>query len=226
MKVLIADDHDLVRDGLKITLEELGKTPEIVEAANADEVNNVLRSAEDFDLAIFDLFMPGSDGFGLLSRLCNTMPNTAVIVLSATDNPDHVQKAIDSGASGFVHKSESCKQLLNAVRLVLSGGIYLPPDSIESAGTHFGHTDQWPDEALSSNFKALTDRQKEVLQLLGEGQQNKQIAHSLGVSENTVKVHIAAIFKVLKVANRTQAAMMARSVPWKSFHRPGEQPAQ
>ena len=207
MKVLIADDHALVRAGLIDALT--GLTPELdpIEAIDASEVMQRLVDIPGLDLILLDLFMPGANGFQLLSKVCGTAAGVPVVVLSASESVEHVRKALDSGAAGFVPKSADRELMLSALRLVLAGGIYVPAEVMQSAG--------WSSVAAagappSGEPAALTARQQDVLRLLGRGLSNKQIARALALSENTVKAHVASVLRQLGASNRTEAVVRAQ----------------
>lgn len=205
MRILVADDHALVREGLVHTLRELDPAAEIVEADSASAVHAALAGGPGFDLALLDLFMPGVEGFDLFAAVCDRFPELPVVVLSASEEPAHVRKAIDCGASGYVPKSSGRDVMLSALRLVLAGGLYLPPATL--AGGDDAAAVPAPAQQL---LGSLTPRQREVLRLLGAGLSNKEIARRLGLSENTVKIHVTAILRSLQVSNRTAAVVLAR----------------
>jgi DNA-binding NarL/FixJ family response regulator len=216
VRILLADDHALVREGLALTLGALMPDTDFIEAQSADEVRAAMTKGTAFDLILLDLFMPGTDNFSLLTDLCQKDPDLPVVVLSGSTDPTHMRKALDLGASGYIPKSSTGEVMLSALRLVLAGGIYVPPDMLRLP------SEAAPREAASKTRQAmaaddqaeirlqLTGRQLDVLACLAEGKSNKQIARDLDLSENTVKIHVAAILRALNVNNRTQAAMAAR----------------
>lgn len=214
MKILIADDHSLVRQGLKLELLELSAEATILEAADAGTVYEVLSGHPDIDLVILDLHMPGANELDLLSSLCNKYPDIPVVVLSAAESPRIMQRAIDRGAAGFIPKSAANEVLLSALQLVLSGGVYIPSQMIGETphGTHTSQDNTGAPRRSTSLRPVLTDRQNDVLQLLSGGDSNKVIARKLGLSEHTVKIHLTAIFKTLGVSNRTEAAIASREL--------------
>lgn len=216
MLVLLADDHALVREGLKHSLVELESDIEFIEAATAAEVVDRLSSHPTIKLALLDLVMPGSNGFELLAHVCNTYPSLPVTILSGSDDPAQMRKALDIGASGFITKSVSAEIMLSALRLVMAGGIYVPPDMVRpSSASTEEISDTYPRLPLGIDKETqpdvLTARQHEVLERLEQGKSNKQIARELDLSENTVKIHVARILRALGVSNRTQAAVIARA---------------
>lgn len=211
MNILIADDHTFIRSGLQDNLKQI--LPEAV-VFNADSAHQALQLANqnvNFELAIVDLFMPDMDGFEFLRKLCDSNPSLPVIVISATEQAEHIRKVIDIGAMGFIPKSSSAQQFSNAVNIVLSGGTHIPEISSED-NTEQAPNLREPNQQEPSLTRQLTERQKEILAKLGEGKSNKQIARELLVSENTVKVHVSSILKVLKLENRTQAGIAAEKL--------------
>lgn len=212
MKVLIADDHALLRDGLTSILAGLGEAgATCYEAEDAAQVMERLTSHPDLDLILLDLFMPGANGFELVSNVCGQAPGVPVAVLSASEEVAHMRKALDCGASGFIPKSSSRELMLSALHLILAGGVYMPCDLIQAgAEGSAGRMRRAPDAPPSGT--ALTPRQEDVLRLVGQGRSNKQIARELRVSQNTVKVHVAAILRALGAANRAEAVALARDL--------------
>lgn len=213
MNILIADDHTFIRSGLQDNLERILPEAVIFNAENATQALQLSTQNVDFKLAIVDLFMPDMNGFTFLRKLCSNRPELPVIVISATENPEHVRKVLDLGAMGFIPKSSSTHQFNNVVNIVLSGGTYVPEGFMQSS-----RQSEETQDNLGINYEGitlkrqLTERQKEILAKLGEGKSNKQIARELQVSENTVKVHVSSILKVLKLDNRTQAGIAAEKL--------------
>ncbi len=217
MRILVADDHDLIREGLRHALHALFLDVDIVEARSAVEVQQIVVLGTKFDLVVLDLVMPGAGGFDLLCKLCDQLQNTPVLVLSASDDAATMRRVLDCGAAGFIPKSTFHEVMLGAFKLVMSGGVYVPPTLLAHNGLAKGrgNTLQPADfPATSAGRKTLTaqltERQLEVLALLERGLQNKQIARQLGLSEHTVKIHVAAILSALGVTNRTQAVIVAQ----------------
>jgi len=169
----------------------------------------------DLDLAVIDLGMPGAHGVGHIAQVHQRQPGLRMVVLSGQEDPAIMHAALDAGASGFIPKAYSPDVMLSAIRLVLQGGVYVPPLMMSRPGFDAGPGAPGPRgaHAAAAHLRhVLTDRQLEVLNLLSEGQQNKQIGRNLGISEGTVKIHLAAIFRALKVRNRTEAVVAARAV--------------
>lgn len=196
MKILLADDHAMFREGVAHILHELEDAVTVVEAGNVDQALQAIEDHDDLDLVVIDLFMPGRNGFDALEFLSRQQPTLPIVVLSASDHPQDMHNAIRLGAMGFIRKDSSGGVLLNALRLVLSGEIYIPAQMLRET----------PPEVH------LTQRQKDVLLLMEQGHPNKIIAGHLNISEPTVKMHISAIFRALSVTNRTQAVLKAREM--------------
>ena len=209
MKILIADDHEIVRDGIKLLLSDLSEDLSVVEAADRSQVLESLSNNPDIDLVLLDLYMPGVTDLGLLTEVCNGYSHIPVIILSATDDARVMQRVIDRGAAGFIQKSAAHAVMSSAIQLVLSGGVYIPPAMLHQPDA--GAADI-PARMTPASQLDLTPRQIEVLKLLGEGKSNKTIARELGLSAHTVKIHVTAIFKVLGVNNRTEAAVASREL--------------
>lgn len=199
MKILLVDDHNLFRAGLRHVLHQLGERIEVVEAENCGQALKAIEHQCDFTLALLDLHMPGDDGFVALAAISRESPTLPIVVLSASESHADMRRALDGGAMGFIPKSTAVPIMLNALRLVLAGGIYIPPDLLRTR-------DEGRVES-SQSLGELTARQLDVLNLVLEGKTNKAIANELKLSEATVKAHITAVFKTLRVTNRTQAAL-------------------
>jgi len=196
MKILIIDDHSLFREGLCYVLDSLDEQVDIIEASNYERALDCLSNNPDLDLVLLDLNMPGIDGFKTLESCTEHYPATPVVILSASTQNSDVQRALHLGAVGYIPKDTSSEIMLNALRLVLSGGIYIPTEISQQNN--------------DSSISTLTPRQKDVLALLVEGESNKVIAAKLALAEATVKMHVTAILKSLGVTNRTQAAIVAK----------------
>ena len=221
MKILIADDHRLVIEAVKAKLSELQKDIEFVVAMSVDELYAL--AADDIDLALIDLNIPGADGHAHIDELRRRHPAVPLIVLSGYEDPALMRTILERGVLGFIPKAYSPEVMLSAVRLVLAGGAYVPPMLLSglnaSMVTGPGNGEAAPAARTAGGAptlehlrKVLTDRQVEVLQLLSQGKPNKLIGRSLGISEGTVKIHLAAIFRALNVRNRTEAVVAAQSL--------------
>jgi len=213
MKFLVADDHAVFRVGLLHWLLRLDPEAKVLEASDYGEALDIAAREESLDLILVDLLMPGTDGFSGISSLRDRARAAPIMVVSARENSADVQAALDNGAMGYLPKSSSSDVMLNAIRLVLAGGMYLPPallghrggdQSADRLETGFGQP------RLSQHVaRSLTRRQRDVMRLLALGRSNKAIAQELELAEGTVKVHVSAIFKALKVTNRTEAVVIA-----------------
>jgi DNA-binding NarL/FixJ family response regulator len=213
MKILVVDDHVLIREALRGVLKELREDAMILEAAAYRDAVRLLEQNGDIALILLDLSLPDRDGFAVLADVRERYPSIAVVVLSGFHGRDNVLKALDLGATGFIPKSATRDIMLAALRLVLSGGIYVPPEAL--AGR----------QALSNGAVAetrhasptdvgLTRRQLDVLALMMQGKSNKAICRILDMAEPTVKNHVTAILKALEVENRTEAVIKAGQLGW------------
>lgn len=213
MKILIVDDHPLIREALHHVLTVLDADIKLIEAQNFAEGITAADSHPDLDLILLDLGLPDIDGNDALVELRRRYPAVPTVVLSASEHPATVTRAIETGAMGFIPKTTSSQLLLNALRLVLAGGVYLPTEVLR-------HHEGTPEPALRLAAEAsdsgkmlaphaigLTERQSDVLALLVQGKSNKLICRDLGLAEGTVKIHVTAILKTLNVSNRTQAVI-------------------
>ena len=211
MKILICDDHELFRAGLRLVLTQLEEATQLLDASSAEETFRVAEAEPDLDLVLMDIGMPGMDGLAALGTLRERFPALPVVIVSASERHADVRAAIDRGASGFIPKSSSAPVLLAALRLVLSGGVYVPPlvlaTSAPAAAGALLATDRRRERA-----SALTPRQLEVLDLMAKGRTNREICDCLGIAEGTVKAHVATILEALDVANRTEAASVIRDL--------------
>jgi DNA-binding NarL/FixJ family response regulator len=223
MKVLLIDDHPLILAALQTVIKGLGDDVSVVGANSARAARETLKKNSDFDLVLLDLHLGDADGFEVLTEFRANYPALPVVVVSASDRASDVIRAIDLGAMGFVPKRASNETLFEALHMVMSGGIYVPPMSMGSPqNEEKPEGDTVPSvlhvvrqNAMDSGFQTqpaldaigLTPRQTDVLALLLQGQPNKLIARELGLSVETVKDHVAAVLRALKVNSRTQAVL-------------------
>lgn len=204
--IIIADDHPLFRGALRRAIEGLLPNATVLEAKGLDELSEVLASRRGVDLVLLDLMMPGVQGFSGLIYLRAQQPDVPVVIVSATEDPVVIRRAIEFGASGFIPKSLDIDGIGNAIRLVLAGEVWVPPEV---------DLDQAEDKEIADlvrRLARLTPQQMRVLMMLSEGLLNKQIAYALGVSEATVKAHVSAILQKLGVDSRTQAVIAASKI--------------
>ncbi|MGE5515875.1 MAG: response regulator transcription factor [Bacteroidota bacterium] len=216
MKILVADDHKLVRDGLKPFLLELAPDVEILDAATIDEALNAAAAAGDIGLVLLDLMMPGMDGLKGLEALRAKCPNVPVVIVSGFSSRDHVVAAVQAGAAGFIPKTVSGTAMVNALRLVLSGEKYLPSSTFfDDPGTQMSMpTSLLRPVGVPPPFDKLSRREAEILALLVEGRTNKEIALCLDLQEITIKVHLRNVYRKIGAANRAQAVRIAMSSGW------------
>jgi len=219
MNVLLIDDHPLILSALKSVIQGLADDITIASAASGREARERLRTSADFDLALLDLQLGDADGFDLLAELRQTYPALPVVVISASDRTSDVIRAIDMGAMGFVPKRSSNETLVDALKQVMSGGVYVPPMSMGfseapslppiDARAGIGYAASREDFQRTPDLASvgLTPRQTDVLALLLKGQPNKLIARELNLSVETVKDHVAAVLRALGVSSRTQAVL-------------------
>ena len=218
MKILLIDDHALFREGLSLILKQLEEDTTVLEAENSAQAETITNDTDlDLDLILLDLHLPDTQGFELLKHLRSKLPATPVAMLSADENAQQISEALNLGATGFITKSSNSQVMLSAVQLILSGGIYVPP-AILAQQPITAVPSPTPSEAESSETPSnqtdiqLTERQQAVLNLLGEGLSNKEIAKRLEMSPSTVKVHVAAILRAFDASNRTQAVAFAKNI--------------
>lgn len=206
VRILIADDHPLVRRALAVSLSALAETVTLDEAGTLDQALSILSDATNIDLVVFDLRMPGSSGLAGLAQVRATAPGVPVVVLTSDENPRLALKALEQGAAGFIPKTAPEPVLLAAIRLVLQGGVYIPSMVAEHAALadHNGNGADGGDHGRRSPRSALTNRQRDVLALVLEGMSNREIANRFNLSEATVKAHVTAILRAYGVASRAK----------------------
>jgi len=212
VRILVADDHKLVRDGLRPFLRELDSEAEIIDAATLDEaVAAIDGGALRPDLVLLDLMMPGMAGLDGLTRIKALAPGIPVVIVSGYSSRDHVQAAVQAGAAGFIPKTVGGTAMVNALRLVLSGETYLPSSSF------FEPSESSPPlrpGAAPPPFDRLSRREGEILAQLIEGRTNKEIAQALSLQEITIKVHLRNVYRKIGAANRAQAVRIALQSGW------------
>lgn len=203
-KILAVDDHPLTREALARLVADLGPGTEVLEADSIAAAQDRLAVHPDVTLVVLDLALPDGSGMAGLERLLKTRPNTPILVLAAQDDPATARAVLDAGARGFISKRSPTRVLTEALRLVLVGGTYVPPQALRAITTP---NPPAPAAPTSTPIKSLglTPRQVDVLTLLVQGKPNKLICRTLNLAEGTVKTHTAAIYRALGVMNRTQA---------------------
>ncbi|OYW37232.1 MAG: DNA-binding response regulator [Hydrogenophilales bacterium 12-61-10] len=213
MKTLLADDHPLMREGIRQVLAQLEPGLEIVDAHDYPSLFSHTRIHPDLDLALVDLNMPGFVGMQGITLFRSEFPDIPLVVLSASESPHDIRSALEAGALGYIPKAASTEVMLAALRKVLAGDIYVPTCFDDS---HGGLHTVAPDDFKALQHSGLTARQFEVARLLVQGFANKNIGGMLAMSEGTVKVHIAAIFRAFNVSNRTEAVLEIQRLMQKS----------
>jgi len=217
MKILLVDDHALIREALRGVLKELAQEAPILEAtileaADSCQAMRLVEAHPDLHLILLDLNLPDRDGFAVLADLRRRHATISLVVLSASQDRDSIVKAMDLGALGFIPKSSPRDVMVNALRFIFSGGVYIPPEALLRPEA------KQPPPALprpvSPTDLGLTERQIEVLTLMMQGKSNKMISRMLDVAEPTVKHHVTAILKALKVTNRTEAVIAVGALGW------------
>ena len=213
MKILVVDDHVLIREAMRGVLRELkGEAAVVIEAPDSRQAMRQLEQNPDVELVLLDLGLPDRDGLEVLVELSERYPTVSVVVHSGQLDRDRVMKALDLGALGFIPKSAQREVMLSAFNLIFSGGIYIPPEILDRhqpapATAQAGSAS--PKRRVSAADLGLTERQMEVLALMMQGKSNKGICRVLDLAEPTVKIHVSAILKALKTANRTEAVIAA-----------------
>jgi DNA-binding NarL/FixJ family response regulator len=204
MKTLLADDHPLMREGVRQVLSQLEPQVEIIDAHDYPSLFAQTAAHTDLDLALVDLNMPGFVGMQGIAQFRNRFPDIPLVVLSASESPHDIRSALEAGALGYIPKAASTAVMLAALRRVLAGDIYVPA-CLGSARGELSPVA--PADFEDLQHSGLTARQLEVARLLAQGCSNKAIAGMLAMSESTVKVHISAIFRAFNVTNRTEAVL-------------------
>lgn len=201
--LLIVDDHPLFRAAVMHALRDALPAAKMLEAASAAGLSETLGEHPEIDLVLLDLAMPGARGFSALLHVRGEYPQVPVVIISSNDHPRVVRRAQQFDAAGFISKSAPAEAIGAAVAAVLEGGSAFPPMQAERSEA---------DARLAANLAQLTPQQFRVLLCLADGLLNKQIAHQLGLAENTVKVHVTAILKKLDCYSRTQAAVLVKAL--------------
>jgi DNA-binding NarL/FixJ family response regulator len=213
MKILVVDDHVLIREAMRGVLRELkGEAAVILEASDSRQAMCQIEQNPDVELILLDLGLPDRDGLEMLSELGKRYPTISIVVLSAKQDRDTVAKALDLGALGFIPKSGQRKVMLSAFNLIFSGGVYIPPEILNRREPAAAPRATPAQAKAGAADLGLTERQMEVLALMMQGKSNKAISRVLDLAEPTVKIHVSAILKALKVANRTEAVIAATAL--------------
>lgn len=211
MKLVIADDHALFRNGLALLLKTQVPDCEVLEGDGVDAALAQLAEAPDVQLVLLDLNMPGMDGVEGIRRVASRHPGLPVVVLTGAEEPQQIQQVLGAGACGFIPKSSTPAVMLSAIQLVLSGGTYIPPQML-AAVQAAPAAPVPPSGGRERASSLLTERQMQVLRLMAQGKPNKLICRELDIEAGTVKAHIASIFRALDVVNRTEAVVQAKEL--------------
>ena len=207
MKVLITDEQSLFRDGLSLRLEQIDNTIAVLQSSNIQEMQNILSTTDDIDFLILDIDMVAQNIAETIEKIKKTSVYTKIIAISSSEDIRNIKKVLSFGVKGYIPKKLDSNILSGALKLILDGGTYIP-------STFLDNNIKNSENLLTNNTlqKNLTNRQSQVLDLIAQGKSNKQIAYDMGVSEATVKLHINALLRSLKVNNRTQAVITAQKM--------------
>ncbi len=223
MNVLIADDHPIFRTSLRQVVTDIAADVTVVEAADFDEAIDIVAKRKDFDLVLVDLMMPGKEPIDGLQALVRAVPEVPVVVVSAIENRRDAVQTINLGAMGYIAKTADGGEIVKMLKVVLDGGLCLPRNmSLTAPSSAPRPVIEYERLATNELLSGLTKRQLQVLALVAQGKANVEIAEDLGVSDTTIRIHVSAILKTLKVRNRTQAALIAaKAIGDRSGERPG-----
>ena len=223
MKILVVDEHFLIRDALCAVIKELKNDATVLEAADGRQTMQLVSEQRDIALVLLELDLPDRDGMSVLRELRERHPVISVVVLSARQDRASVAKALGLGALGFIPKSGRREVMLSALNLVFAGGVYIPPEILSHEER--SHPNLHPacitlsEKPVRPAELGLTNRQIDVLRLMMTGKSNKAVCLALNVAEPTVKNHVTAILKILKVTNRTEAVVIGRDLDWEGVAR-------
>ena len=217
MKILIVDDHALIRDALRGVLKKLQRGAIVLEASDCRQAMATIENHSDITLILLDLTLPDRDGFSVLAELRERYPAIAIVVLSGLQDRATVTKVLELGAVGFIPKSSRREIMLSAFQLIFAGSVYVPPEILPheevSHAAPAGRPESRP--LVTPTETGLSDRQLDVLALMMQGKSNKAICRTLNLAEPTVKNHVTAILRALKVSNRTEAVIAVNELGWK-----------
>lgn len=204
MKVLITDEQSLFRDGLSLRLKQINQDINILQSSDLIEMQQLLSKEPDIDILILDIDIPNATD--IINKLKTISPQTKIVAISTSEDTRNIRKILSNGVKGYIPKKSDSNILSGALKLILDGGTYIPLAMLEN---NTEYNKNIPQPQLKKN---LTNRQSQVLDLIAQGKSNKQIAYEMGVSEATVKLHINALLRSLKVNNRTQAVITAQKL--------------
>lgn len=211
MRIMLVDDHVLFREGMRLVLQQVPGVTEVLEAGNFHDGLKLAEENPDADLALLDLNMPGSEGAVSIRYFNQRYPHIPVVVVSGEESRSIMEKVMSAGALGFVCKNSSASVMMSALNLVLSGGVYVPPQMLRQPEA-IPQAERADRRSTRTNEFGLTGRQMEVLQCIAAGMSNKEIAEKLCLAEGTVKIHVAATYQTLRVGNRMEAVRVAEQL--------------
>ncbi len=206
MKVLITDEQSLFRDGLSLRLKEIKEDIIILQSSSLAEMQKILSRETDTDVLILDIDLAELNITDIINKIKTITPNIKIVAISSSEDIRNIKKILSLGAKGYITKRSDSNILSGALKLILDGGTYIPQAVLNNTLDYGSYNSQ------SCLKKNLTNRQSQVLDLIAQGKSNKQIAYDMGVSEATVKLHINALLRSLKVNNRTQAVITAQKL--------------
>lgn len=207
LKILLIDDHGLFREGLTHLIANLDDDVELLQTSDCEEAFALISELPELeltlDLILLDLSLPGMSGLQGMQQLQTLFKTVPIVIVSAAEDKSVIKQVFKQGAQGFIPKSASSDIMIAALKIVLAGGIYAPYDFLSSGSPR-----------VPAGINALSERQRQVLALLAQGYSNKRIARQLDISDNTVRVHVSSILRILGADNRTEAAKMIRDIPF------------
>lgn len=206
MKVLITDEQSLFRDGLPLRLKQINQDINILQSSNLIEMQKILSKEPDIDILILDIDIAAPNTTDIINKIKTISPQTKIVAISTSEDTRNIRKILSNGVKGYIPKKSDSNILSGALKLILDGGTYIPMAMLEN---NTEYNKNIPQAQLKKN---LTNRQSQVLDLIAQGKSNKQIAYEMGVSEATVKLHINALLRSLRVNNRTQAVITAQKI--------------
>jgi len=208
MDILLVEDHRLVADAMQSMLKEINASSNVSACYSTQHALSIIDSGKKFDLVLTDLFMPGIDGMGLLVGMKNRDPSVPVVIITGSDEDQHVRTAIDNGASGFIQKTLPAAEMVAGLKIVAEGGNFFPDRFANLTST--ACEGSMRQAASGRSEQKLGRKQLNVLQLMADGNSNKQISQIVGITEATVKYHTSQLFKLLDVKNRTSCVREAQ----------------
>lgn len=214
MIILLIDDHDIFRDGMQFVLTKLDNNVTILNAGSYEEALPLIKKTQDLDLVLLDLGLPGLSDMAVIEAVRCELPSTPLVILSTDKDADKVQQALSLGAQGYIPKNTNAEVLISSLKLVLSGGLYIPPEILTRLENKSNYHEKQLNKAIDT---PLTARQLEVLEELVFGCSNKEISIKLQIAEATVRAHIATILKTLNADNRSRAVHTALQKGWVSI---------